>query len=106
MTLEKLKGFVSGRLDIPEIAFRQVEIEVKYAGFIQRQLKDVEKFKNLEKIKLPVDLEYTNINGLSREVKEKLNKLKPINLGQASRISGVTPAAISLLMVYLRKLNG
>jgi tRNA uridine 5-carboxymethylaminomethyl modification enzyme len=85
---------------------RQVEIEVKYAGFIQRQLKEVERFKNLEKIRLPPDLDYGLVHGLSREIKEKLHKLKPLNLGQASRISGVTPAAISLLMVYLKKING
>jgi len=94
------------KLDIPESALRQVEIEVKYAGFIQRQLKDVERFKNLEKIRLPGDLDYAKIDGLSREIKEKLHKFRPLNLGQASRISGVTPAAISLLMVYLRKIDG
>jgi tRNA uridine 5-carboxymethylaminomethyl modification enzyme len=82
-----------------------VEIEVKYRGFIERQLKDVEKFKNLEKIKVPVGLDYSIIPSLSREIKEKLNKIKPLNLGQASRVSGVTPAAISMLMVYLRKLS-
>ncbi|MDD4894606.1 MAG: hypothetical protein PHW54_04750, partial [Candidatus Omnitrophica bacterium] len=60
----------------------------------------------LEKIRLPQDLNYADIPGLSREIKEKLSKFKPINLGQASRISGVTPAAISILMVYLRKING
>ncbi len=96
------------RLDsfIPEIALKQVEIEVKYAGFIQRQLKEVERFKNLEKIRLPLNLNYTEVNGLSREIMEKLNKFRPLNLGQAARISGVTPAAISILMIYLRKLNG
>jgi tRNA uridine 5-carboxymethylaminomethyl modification enzyme len=83
-----------------------VEIEVKYSGFIQRQLKDVERFKNLEKIKLPSGLDYSTVNGLSREIKEKLERCRPLNLGQASRISGVTPAAISILMVYLRKING
>jgi tRNA uridine 5-carboxymethylaminomethyl modification enzyme len=83
-----------------------VEIEVKYKGFIERQLKDVEKFKNLEKIKVPLGLDYTVISGLSREIKEKLNKFKPLNLGQASRISGITPVAISILMVYFKKLNG
>jgi tRNA uridine 5-carboxymethylaminomethyl modification enzyme len=93
-------------LDIPEFALQQVEIEVKYAGFIERQLVEVERFKNLEKIKLPLDLDYVQITGLSREIKEKLSRFKPLNLGQASRISGVTPAAISLLMVYLRKMNG
>lgn len=106
INLENLKSLNHLNLNIPEFALRQVEIEVKYSGFIQRQLKDVERFKNLEKIKLPPDLDYTNIPSLSKEIKEKLNKFKPLNLGQASRISGVTPAAISLLIIYLRKLNG
>ena len=104
--IEDLKKFDHLQLKIPEFALRQIEIEVKYTGFIQRQLKDVEKFKNLEKIKLPVDLDYVPINGLSREIREKLQKFRPINLGQASRISGVTPAAISILMVYLKKIHG
>ncbi len=91
---------------IPESAWQQIEIEVKYAGFIQRQLKDVERFKHLEKIRLPLDFDYSNLSGISREIREKLAKFKPLNLGQASRISGITPAAISLLMVYLRKVNG
>ncbi|MDD5096923.1 MAG: tRNA uridine-5-carboxymethylaminomethyl(34) synthesis enzyme MnmG, partial [Candidatus Omnitrophica bacterium] len=91
---------------IVESAWQQIEIEVKYAGFIQRQLKDVERFKHLEKIKLSVGFDYSQLPGISREIKEKLLKFKPLNLGQASRISGITPAAISLLMVYLRKING
>ncbi|MCX5714866.1 MAG: tRNA uridine-5-carboxymethylaminomethyl(34) synthesis enzyme MnmG [Candidatus Omnitrophica bacterium] len=91
---------------IAENALRQVEIEVKYSGFIERQLKEVGHFKNLEKIKLPQELDYTLVNGLSREIIEKLGKIRPINLGQATRISGVTPAAISILMVYLKKVNG
>jgi len=106
INLENLKDLDHIKLDIPDFALRQVEIEVKYAGFIQRQLKDIERFKNLEKIRLPQDLDYARISGLSREIKEKLQKFKPLNLGQASRISGVTPVAISLLMVYLKKLNG
>ena len=104
INLEHLKSLDQINLDIPEFASRQVEIEVKYAGFIQRQLKEVERFDNLEKIRLPQGLNYADISGLSREIREKLNKFKPLNLGQASRISGVTPVAISLLMVYLRKL--
>ena len=90
---------------IVESAWQQIQIEVKYAGFIQRQLKDVERFKHLEKIRLLTDFDYSQLSGISREIKEKLLKFKPLNLGQASRISGVTPAAISLLMVYLRKIN-
>ncbi|MDO8662105.1 MAG: tRNA uridine-5-carboxymethylaminomethyl(34) synthesis enzyme MnmG [Candidatus Omnitrophota bacterium] len=110
-TLEELlKRPQIGLADIRSLAkftiAQEVEIEVKYSGFIQRQLKDVEKFKNLEKIKIPVLIDYAIIPSLSREIKEKLGKFKPLNLGQASRISGVTPVAISILMIYLRKLNG
>lgn len=81
----------------------QVEYEIKYAGFIKRQLKDVDKFKHIEKIKIPTDLDYDDVNGLSFEVREKLKRFQPLNLGQANRISGVTPAAITILMVYLQK---
>ena len=103
--LADLKAMREVNLDIPEFALQGIEIEVKYAGFVQRQLKEVEKFKHLEKIKLPVVIDYAKISGLSREIREKLTTFKPMNLGQASRISGVTPAAISILMVYLRKIN-
>jgi tRNA uridine 5-carboxymethylaminomethyl modification enzyme len=99
----------SGYKELDKLSFiiaEGIEIEVKYKGFIERQLKDVEKFKNLEKIRIPQGLDYASIPSLSREIKEKLIKFKPINLGQASRISGITPAAISMLMVYFRKLNG
>jgi tRNA uridine 5-carboxymethylaminomethyl modification enzyme len=106
ISLEGLKNLNHISLDIPKFAAKQIEIEVKYAGFIQRQLAEVERFKNLEKIKLPSDLDYVSIPSLSREIKEKLNKFRPLNLGQASRISGVTPVAISILMVYLKKING
>jgi len=106
VNLQHLKKLDHVNLNIPEFALAQVEVEVKYAGFIERQVAEVERFKNLEKIKLPAYLDYVKITGLSREIKEKLSEFKPLNLGQASRISGVTPAAISLLMVYLRKLNG
>lgn len=105
ITLENLKGLDHIKFDIPEFALHQVEIEIKYSGFIQRQLQEVGRFKNLEKIKLPQDLDYAKIVSLSREIREKLNRFKPLNLGQASRISGITPVAISILMVYLKKLN-
>ncbi len=99
-TLHKLKP------GIPESSWREIEIGIKYAGFIQRQCKDVERFKHLEKIKLPADFDYSGLSGISREIREKLLRFKPLNLGQASRISGVTPVAISLLMVYLKKGTG
>ena len=81
----------------------QAEVEVKYAGYIDRQMEMVERFKRIENVRLPEDLNYLDIIGLSREACEKLTKIKPKSLGQASRISGITPAAISLLSVYLRK---
>ena len=81
----------------------QVEYEIKYEGFIARQLKEVERFRHVENIKIPADIDYTAIQGLSIEIRQKLKQFLPANLGQAHRISGVTPAAISILMVYLRK---
>ncbi len=104
--IQDLKMIHKLKSGISESAWQQVEIEVKYAGFIQRQFRDVERFKHLEKIRLPLDFDYNSLSGISREIREKLAKFKPLNLGQASRISGVTPVAISLLMVYLRKTNG
>ena len=82
---------------------KEVEIEVKYEGFIKRQLGEIERFKRIEKIRIPEKIEYGSIHGLSSEIKEKLGRIKPLTLGQASRISGVTPAAISILMIYLDK---
>ncbi len=81
----------------------QVEYEIKYEGFIQRQLKDIEKFKHIENIRIPEELDFDEVSGLSIEIRQKLKRFAPTNLGQANRISGVTPAAISLLMVYLKK---
>ncbi len=88
---------------IDERIAHQVEIEIKYEGYIQRQLKDVERFKNNEKIKIPPEFDYTKVHGLSNELREKLSHIKPISLGQASRIPGITPAAISIIMIYLKK---
>ena len=81
---------------------RQVEIEIKYEGYIQRQLGEIARFKHLEQIKLPEDFDYQQVHGLSNELKEKLTTIRPATLGQASRISGFTPAAISVIMVALR----
>jgi tRNA uridine 5-carboxymethylaminomethyl modification enzyme len=81
----------------------QVEIEIKYEGYIQRQLRDVEKFKNQEKVKIPAELDYAKVHGLSNELREKLASIKPVSLGQASRIPGITPAAVSIIMIYLKR---
>lgn len=89
------------RRGISEEEKKVIEIEIKYEGFIKRQLKEIERLGKIERIKIPEGLDYKNINCLSAEIKEKLSRARPINLGQASRISGVTPAAISILMIYL-----
>ncbi|MGW8301615.1 MAG: tRNA uridine-5-carboxymethylaminomethyl(34) synthesis enzyme MnmG, partial [Desulfobacterales bacterium] len=80
----------------------QVEIEIKYEGYIQKQLNEIKKFKNLERLKLPEDFDFFCIHGLSNELKEKLSNTRPTSLGQASRIDGMTPAAISVLMIALK----
>ncbi len=80
----------------------QIELELKYAGYIQRQTVEIAKLDNVEKIAIPQDFEYTQIQGISREAREKLMRVKPINLGQASRISGVSPSDISVLMVAVK----
>lgn len=80
----------------------QVEIELKYEGYIQRQVEEIEKFDKFEEQSIPIDVDYTRIKALSTEGREKLRKVKPQSIGQASRISGVTPSDISVLMVYLK----
>ena len=103
MDYENLEALGDNRKNIDERIARKVEIEVKYEGYIQRQLKEVERFKDLEKIKIPPNFDYMNTHGLSNELREKLSSIKPISLGQASRIPGITPAAISVIMIYLKK---
>jgi len=83
----------------------QLEIQAKYQGYIDRQLEEVEKAQANETLRLPMDLDYRDVRGLSIEVQQKLNQFKPETLGQASRIQGITPAAISLLLVHLKRRN-
>jgi tRNA uridine 5-carboxymethylaminomethyl modification enzyme len=98
--LEELAG-ANGSLSLSEKS--EVEVEIKYHGFVERQARDIEKFKKIENIKIPGDIDFSGVRGLSNEIKEKLSRQRPLSVGQASRISGVTPAAVSMLMVYLRK---
>ena len=84
----------------------QVEIEIKYEGYILRQLTEVERFKGLEEKRIPLNFDYEKIKGFSREVKEKLKDIRPVSIGQATRISGVTPAAVSILLVALEREYG
>ena len=85
------------------VARRQTEIQIKYDGYIKRQMQAVEKFKHLEKIKIPDNFDYQDIPGLTIEMTHALQEIRPLSLGQASRLPGVTPAAISVLMIYLKK---
>ena len=87
---------------MPRVAM-QVEIQAKYRGYIERQEREVKKFRELEKIEIPVGFDFDKVGSLSLEVREKLLHIRPVSLGQASRIPGITPAAISILMIYLKK---
>ena len=88
--------------DISKEVSHQVEIEVKYEGYIQRQLREIERFKDLEMVKIPDNFNFLGVHGLSNELKEKLSAIKPVSLGQTSRVDGITPAAISVLMIALK----
>lgn len=81
---------------------RQVETEIKYEGYVHRQLKEIEKFKNMERIKIPDNFDFNRVHGLSNELKEKLSAVMPSSLGQASRIDGITPAGLSVIMVAIK----
>ncbi|WP_418547032.1 tRNA uridine-5-carboxymethylaminomethyl(34) synthesis enzyme MnmG [Ruminococcus bromii] len=102
---DALKSIDKTRPQLDPNIFEQVEIEIKYEGYIQKQLKQVEQMKKLEVKQLPNDFDYNEIEGLRLEAREKLNKIKPLNIGQASRISGVSPADISVLLIWLAQNN-
>lgn len=101
LTYEIISEIDTERKPLPENVIEQVEIEVKYEGYIERQLKQVEHYKKMEKKKIPADLDYNDVGSLRLEARQKLIAYKPISVGQASRISGVSPADISVLLVYL-----
>jgi tRNA uridine 5-carboxymethylaminomethyl modification enzyme len=97
---------MTGLAGAPDPSVReQVEIQVKYEGYIHRQSHDVDNFKKLESRKIPIEFDYTSVKGFSREVVEKLKRFRPHSLGQASRLEGVTPAAITLLHVALERVQ-
>jgi tRNA uridine 5-carboxymethylaminomethyl modification enzyme len=105
VSLADLAIFFERLKDVDQDIILQVEVELKYAGYIDRQMEMVGRFKRIENFSLPEDLNYSDIRGLSREACEKLTRIKPKSLGQASRISGITPAAISLLSIHLRRIK-
>ena len=94
------------RQELPEDVCEQVEINIKYDGYIRRQMKQVEQFKKLEQKKIPEDIDYEDVGSLRIEARQKLESYRPISIGQASRISGVSPADISVLLVYLESRSG
>ncbi len=102
---EKLAPIDGSRPELPHEVIEQVDILIKYDGYIKRQIKQVEQFKKLEKKLLPQNFDYSEINGLRIEAVQKLNKYQPLNIGQASRISGVSPADTSVVLVYLEQLK-
>ena len=98
-----LKEIDPERPELSEQEKAEVEIQVKYEGYIKLQEAQVEKFKKLETKILPEDINYEDLKGISLEARQKLNKFKPRSIGQASRISGVSPADVSVLLVYLQR---
>jgi tRNA uridine 5-carboxymethylaminomethyl modification enzyme len=103
ISLADLRFIFPGMLTCSSDVASQVEVQIKYAGYVNRQNDIVERFRKMENVRLPDDIDYTQISGISREVCEKLIRIRPRSLGQASRISGITPAALTLLSFYLKK---
>ena len=103
LNYEKLKEIDCKRPELTDVEAEEVEIQVKYEGYIKLQEAQVEKFRKLEKKKIPEDIVYANIKGLRLEARQKLDKIKPLSIGQASRISGVSPADISVLHIYIEQ---
>jgi tRNA uridine 5-carboxymethylaminomethyl modification enzyme len=103
LTIFDLMLFAPAIGDYPSHVATQVEVEVKYAGYLHRQSETIKRSKNMEAARVPEDIDYAAIDGLSGEVREKLTRVRPFSIGQAARIPGITPAAISLLSVYVKK---
>ena len=105
ITFRNLAAFCPDLAEVPFDVGLQAEVSLKYSGYVQRQAQGVKRFQKMENVSLPEDLDYGKVNGLSREIMEKLTFVRPRSLGQAYRIAGVTPAAISVLSVYLYKMK-
>lgn len=103
ITYSDLAPFDSGRPNLPEEVTEQVEIQIKYQGYIEKQKAQVAQMRRLEEKPLPEDIDYAKVRGLRLEAAEKLGKVRPVSIGQASRISGVSPADISVLLIYLEQ---
>jgi tRNA uridine 5-carboxymethylaminomethyl modification enzyme len=106
VTLEKIARLENAVSAFPKEVSAQAAINIKYEGYIKRQKEQVERAKQLEKTKIPDNFDYHAVSGLSNEVREKFSKIRPLSLGQALRISGITPAAVSIIQVYLKRMTG
>ena len=106
LNYSNLENLDKERPQLPIYVTQQVETEIKYEGYIKLQKEQIERFKKLEEKKLSEDLDYLNMSGLSLEARQKLNNIKPANVGQASRISGVSPADISVLLIHISQNKG
>ena len=104
-TYDNLAALDENRKKLPEDVREQVNINIKYEGYIKRQLRQIEQYKKLEKKAIPEDLDYQEVGSLRLEARQKLEKIRPVSIGQASRISGVSPADISVLLIYLEHRN-
>jgi tRNA uridine 5-carboxymethylaminomethyl modification enzyme len=102
MNYDIVQTFAKCSQNVSPLVAEQVEIEIKYEGYIQKQLREIQKFGELERMKIPQTFNFNNVHGLSNELKEKLSLIRPVSLGQASRIEGMTPAALSAIMIMLK----
>jgi tRNA uridine 5-carboxymethylaminomethyl modification enzyme len=103
--LKKKEAVMCGNADLSQEVMQQIEIQKKYSGYIDRQMRQIEKFRALEKIRLSEDLDFLSMNGLSREAQQKLHKMRPASVGHASRIAGISPADISVLIIQLETMR-
>ena len=103
ITLETLSGLWPELTHMDPVIAEQIEIEGKYSGYMERQEKDIRDFRRDENLRLPTSLDYGSVGGLSNEIRHKLDQARPTSLGAAARISGVTPAALTALLGYVRK---
>jgi tRNA uridine 5-carboxymethylaminomethyl modification enzyme len=101
LTYDLLASLDKARPELDAEVREQVNIQIKYEGYISRQMKQVEQFKKLEAKKIPDDINYDDVMGLRIEARQKLNKIRPTSIGQASRISGVSPADVNMVLVHL-----
>ena len=106
LSYEILKEIDKDRLPLPQAVIEQTEIEIKYEGYILRQKRQVEQYRKMEKKMIPENMDYDAIPSLRIEARQKLKLFRPVSIGQASRISGVSPADISVLLVYLEHYKG